>query len=605
LSGTVSDLTATVDVNLNGIFYAATNNGDYTWTLPGTAFAAALPDGAYPVMATAVDSSGNLGFSAAGNNLLIDTIAPTVQVSGVTPDPRNTAIPQLQIVFSEPVTGFSLADLRLTCDGASDLLTDAQTLSTTDNTTWTLGGLATATSDAGNYVLSLAAACANIQDATGNALVASAAVSWTVLSPLIVLDGSGSSGGNQFSVRLNAQGLAEFTQNGTTTTRPLSLFNSVQIIGGPGDDLIRIDLSNGNPLAAAGLSIFGGSQSLGDTLVVVGTSGNDAITLDAGQIFAGSSTLQYGGIENLTLDLGAGDDTANITGPLAAQLTFVGGTGANTVNVTSGSQAFPTDLGQGGSTSLTVGSGASAIFAAGQHLASLAIGPNATALVSRGAGVVVQTSSLSLNGSGGTLGTLDLADGSLILPYSGPAPYAVLRDLVSNGTITGRGIITSIGSDQLPGAVGLVDNNTLHQTLWHGTTISDGTTFRQMILKGTCAGDTNLDGQVTSADYLNIIANMGASSAQYFLGDLNLDGRITPDDLAVVSQNLGHAATGFMAAQALPALPTTAAATPRAAVGNAVAKAPVRKKPVSMPARRPKPRFVPARRVFSTSPIRR
>ncbi|MFI5379426.1 MAG: PA14 domain-containing protein, partial [Tepidisphaerales bacterium] len=583
LGGAVSDLTAAVSVGINGVSYAATNNGDYTWSLSDTAFASPLPDGAYQVMTTAVDSTGKLGFSAGGNDLVIDTIAPSAQVSAVAPDPRNTAVSQLQIVFSEPVTGFSLADLRLTRDGTSDLLADAQSLSTTDNITWTLSGLAAVTADPGSYVLGLKAACSNIQDAAGNPLAADAAVSWTVLSPLIVLDGSTNSAGNSFTVRLNAQGLAEFTRNGTTTTRPLSLFNSVQIIGGPGDDLIQIDLSNGNPLATSGLSISGGGQLLGDSLVIIGTSGNDAFTLTGSQILTGASTFNYTGIETLTLDLGAGDDTADIAGPLAAKLTFKGGSGANTVNVASGSQVFDSDLGAGGSAALTVASGASAVSGVNQHLTSLAIGANGTASVSRGAGVVVQTSSLSIGGSGGSLGTLDLADGSLVLPYSGPAPYAMLRDLVWNGRITGRGIVTSIGNNNNPGAVGIVDNSMLHQTVWNGTAISDGTSFQQMILKGTYAGDANLDGQVTAADYLSIIANMGTFNSPYFLGDLDLDGNITPNDLAIVSQNLGHGSGA--GAQLLPA---SVAPAPRAATSQA-ARTPIKKKAPPAPPPRPKP----------------
>ena len=49
LTGTVSDPSATVQVTVNGTTYAATNNGDGTWTLADNTIAPALADGTYDV----------------------------------------------------------------------------------------------------------------------------------------------------------------------------------------------------------------------------------------------------------------------------------------------------------------------------------------------------------------------------------------------------------------------------------------------------------------------------------------------------------------------------------------------------------------------------
>ena len=57
---------------------------------------------------------------------MVDTTAPTVDILDVTPDPRNGAVGTITIVFSEPVTGFDLADLTLTRNGGANLLTGAR-----------------------------------------------------------------------------------------------------------------------------------------------------------------------------------------------------------------------------------------------------------------------------------------------------------------------------------------------------------------------------------------------------------------------------------------------------------------------------------------------
>jgi hypothetical protein len=108
------------------------------------------------------------------NSFVEDTTAPTVDIVDVTPDPRTTPVDSITIVFSEPVTGFDLSDLQLFRDAQGNVLTGAQTLTTTDNQTFVLGNLAPVTDEAGDYVLFLNAAAAGITDAAGNALTANA-----------------------------------------------------------------------------------------------------------------------------------------------------------------------------------------------------------------------------------------------------------------------------------------------------------------------------------------------------------------------------------------------------------------------------------------------
>ena len=111
---------------------------------------------------------------------VVDITPPAVDVTDVTPDPRNAPVASARFVFSEPVTGFDLADVVLTRDGGANLLTGAQTLTSTDGgRTWTLGNLAGLTAASGAYSLRVNAAGSGIEDAAGNAMVNGAADNWT------------------------------------------------------------------------------------------------------------------------------------------------------------------------------------------------------------------------------------------------------------------------------------------------------------------------------------------------------------------------------------------------------------------------------------------
>jgi len=80
LTGTVSSPTATISVRVNGVDYAAVNNGDGTWTLADNTIAS-LPDGTYDVVATATIGVNLKSTDSTTGELVIDTTAPTVTVN--------------------------------------------------------------------------------------------------------------------------------------------------------------------------------------------------------------------------------------------------------------------------------------------------------------------------------------------------------------------------------------------------------------------------------------------------------------------------------------------------------------------------------------------
>jgi hypothetical protein len=74
--------------------------------------AATLAQGTYTVQATQTDTAGNVATSAA-NTFTVDTTAPTVTVNQKSgqADPTNTLPILFTVTFSEPVTGFTAADV--------------------------------------------------------------------------------------------------------------------------------------------------------------------------------------------------------------------------------------------------------------------------------------------------------------------------------------------------------------------------------------------------------------------------------------------------------------------------------------------------------------
>jgi CSLREA domain-containing protein len=141
----------------------------------------------------ATDLAGNGNTTAVQFNRTFDPSALNVSITAITPNPRHTAVGSIQIVFNKPVTGFDLTDLTLKLNGGANLLTGAQTLTSGDNATWTLGNLAGITGADGTYVLNLTASGSNIQDQTNTPLSSDASASWVMdaTPPSVTVNQSG------------------------------------------------------------------------------------------------------------------------------------------------------------------------------------------------------------------------------------------------------------------------------------------------------------------------------------------------------------------------------------------------------------------------------
>jgi hypothetical protein len=128
------------------------------------------------------DVAGSVGVGTASDAWVKDATNPTlVDVVDVTPDPRNTPVPSIDVEFSEPVdlSTFTVANLSLTCNGAAVALGSSVVIAQVGSTaTYRISGLTTPTSADGAYVLAVNAA--GIQDLAGNIASGTASDAWTM-----------------------------------------------------------------------------------------------------------------------------------------------------------------------------------------------------------------------------------------------------------------------------------------------------------------------------------------------------------------------------------------------------------------------------------------
>lgn len=195
----------------------------------------------------------------------LDATPPTVTLTPSAPGTSATPVASVTVAFSEQVAGFDLADLALTRGGTAVSLAGA-TLTTTDDKTFTLGGLTGITSLAGSYTLTLAAAGSGIVDTSGNAITVGAAASWALdsVSPTASLVPSAP---------------------GTTAT-PVSSVTIAFSKVVTGFDLGDLALAlNGVAVSLAAATLTSSDNKtfvLGNLLGVTSTSGTYGLTLTAG-----------------------------------------------------------------------------------------------------------------------------------------------------------------------------------------------------------------------------------------------------------------------------------------------------------------------------------
>jgi hypothetical protein len=214
-----------------------------------------------------------------------DATAPTVDIVDVSPDPRNAAVSQITIVFSEAVSGFDPSNLALTRDGGANLLTGAQSLTSSDNITFVLNGLASLTGAGGSYQLALTAGADDIADITGNVMPAGVAATdaWiTDATPPVVTDVfvAGSAWHPNFRSFMQTTGVGDATYGYRLT----SLLHADEL---PwlNLDTISVRFSEDVTLGAGAINLYGVNTAL-----YTGTVTYDPVTFTATWTRAGTFT---------------------------------------------------------------------------------------------------------------------------------------------------------------------------------------------------------------------------------------------------------------------------------------------------------------------------
>ncbi len=163
--------------------YVSTDGGPFTPWLAGTTLTEAIYQGqsgdTYAFYSVATDNVGNVQPTPTVAQATVQILAPmtVTSIDSVSPDPRNTSVPTLNITFSLPIDTSSLAPgaIALTDNGQS-VSTSGASLSLVSGTTYQITGLAGLTSAEGNYTLTVYAA--GIQDQYENPGTGSVSISW-------------------------------------------------------------------------------------------------------------------------------------------------------------------------------------------------------------------------------------------------------------------------------------------------------------------------------------------------------------------------------------------------------------------------------------------
>jgi hypothetical protein len=290
-----------------------------TFTLPQSAINALLPGD--NVIAVEVHQVNNTSSDIVWGATLTATVNAsaslvTPDIVDVTPDPRPSGPDTMTINFSEPVSGLDLTDLALSRNGGNNLLTAAQTLTSSNGgATWTLGNLKSLTWVAGNYTLVLLAGNSGIVGTpSGTQIGPDALDSFQVTTTSI----TGTTGNDNFYVRINGSNFEVFTSippTGLPTyTVPITDISSLSITGDTGNDVVEV----GTPLPF--------------DPIFTGGAGTDRLVIDTGnRTFSGDllasliEELVVGGTSNVTFTVP--QHLSSLTLNNTARLTLANGTG--------------------------------------------------------------------------------------------------------------------------------------------------------------------------------------------------------------------------------------------------------------------------------------
>ncbi len=489
-------------------FVTLTFNGESLGILPLTS----LPSNTY-----ADDVGVSLGTLAAGTytigllndynqaipetNYFDNDYTATFTVTGSTGTITGTVFQDDNSDGSEDGSDFGLAGQTVYLDLNNDGKLDVNDLytTTTSNGSYTFSNV-----PVGSYTLREVTPVGYVQTSPSSSYSAAVTNSGTVSGENFgnfPITYTGTSGNDSYTVQLDPTALTLQILVGATLTysAPKSIVPSLSFSLGAGDDTLIVNGVNGNPIPSGGIAYNGGTHVSGDTLQVLGSSGSDSFTANAGQVLYGSSPINYSNVQNVIIDPKSGTDSLAVnagTVTLPAQTTG-GGILTRTFS------------------SLSVASGA-----------TLIVGTNAASHPDR---TLVVASSLSVSSTG----TLNLGGNDMIV-HSGA--LSTINGLLATGYAGGAW--TGLGIDSSAAAADATKRTALGVLLNSGSVFAsfDGqaVSATDVLVKYTYYGDANLDGVVNGSDYTLIDNGFNNNLSGWQNGDFNYDGHVNGSDYTII-----------------------------------------------------------------------
>lgn len=348
------------------------------------------------------------------------------------------------------------------------------------------------------------------------------------------------------------------TSNPPTFSADKTIIPSLSFTGSPSDNTLTIDMSNSDPLPAAGVIFDGLGQITDDVLEFDGGSAGDTISVSGTAVSTLIAAVSYSNLEGISVRGNGGDDILSYTAPVAPSVSFFGGGNDDTLTINALPGNSPTlNLGAGndtlivngtgfilgtdgnaGGSNLTVNVNGSMSFAATQHLAALNIAAGASATLAVGGSRVLVTSILSIAGTG----RLDLTNNDMIVDYTGASPLSAVQSLLTTGYASagwnGNGISSSTAAGTSTTALGFaeaIDLFTSFPAIFSGQSIDN----TAVLVKYTFYGDADLSGNVNLTDFNRLAANFGQTARRWVHGDFNFDATVNLLDFNRLAANFG------------------------------------------------------------------
>jgi hypothetical protein len=436
----------TTSLSITGAGPADASSFIYTWA------STSAPDGASPIFSangTNAAQNNSVTFNKVGSytfTVTIDdgqggTVTSSVNVTVGSTFTKINVLPSASNVYDGQAVQFSAVGL--------DQFGNA--LASQPSFTWSIAnGSAGNLSSSGFYTAPVSGPGSGTVTATSGSLTASG----TVTTTLSIIDGTA---GND-AIRLVRSGanLAVYINNNSNPayTVAYSPLLAVTINTLAGNDSVNIDFSGGaTPVPTGGLNVNGGGGT--DTLTIIGTTGNDAATINATSFALNASSIYYSAIKSIVFNGDGGSDILTQTAQpdnsasLAFNATTTGGTSASdSLNISGGVYTFAPPV---------TGSGIAPI-----PLSSLSVSANASVIVgsaaSHGDRWVMSLGALSLTSNS----QLNLGNNDLIVHNASLSKItSEIGTGYANGFWNGPGIASSAAATDTKHltALGVILNN--------------------------------------------------------------------------------------------------------------------------------------------------